>query len=178
MSASTLPASTEASWSRSPSRIKRASGRDRRDQLRHQREIDHRRFVDDHDVGAQRMLGVMPEIRRAGQITEQPVDRGCRECFLHRAHRFRQPRGGFAGRRGERDPQLVAARLLEQAGQDVHHRPRLPGARPAGDDGELLRHRLRRGQFLQVRSLLARRRSSRAAARLRIACASCCSYSQ
>ena len=83
------------------------------------------------------------------------MDRGGRKCFAHRANRFRQASGGFAGRRGERDPQVLAARLLEEERQDSHHGPRFPGARPARDDGEITRDRFLRRHFLQVAFLFA-----------------------
>ena len=64
-------------------------GRDRRDQFCHQREVDHRCFVHDHDIGVQRALGIMLKIRRAGQVAEQAMNRGRGKFLVNGANRFR-----------------------------------------------------------------------------------------
>ena len=103
------------------------------------------------------MLRVVPKIRRAREVTEEPVDGGgCNVCFAS-ADRFRHARGGFAGRRGQRDPRTVAVRLLVEQRQDIHYRPCLAGARTAGDDGEMVRYGSGRGQLLQVGLSIVRR---------------------
>ena len=76
MSPSTAPASTDASWSGSPTRTRRAVGPDGVDEVGHHRRRHHRRLVDDHDVVGQAVRAVVPEAAaRAGPPPEQAVQR-------------------------------------------------------------------------------------------------------
>ena len=56
-SASTVPASTLASWSGSPTSTRRASGRSASSRLGHERQVDHGRLVDHDQVVGQRRCG-------------------------------------------------------------------------------------------------------------------------
>ena len=114
MSPSTAPASTEASWSGSPTRIRRASVADGGDELGHHRRRDHRRLVDDDHVVGQPVAGVVAEA--AAVPGRQPssrcsVDAGVASrrartsaADVHRRapRRGRPPRGGPRPCRSER----------------------------------------------------------------------------
>ena len=63
-SPSTAPASTDASWSGSPTSTSRVAGRERLEQPGHQRQRHHRALVDDHDVEGQVVVAVVPEPAR------------------------------------------------------------------------------------------------------------------
>ena len=124
------------------------------DEVGHQRRRDHRGLVDDDDVERQVVAAVVAEpAAAAGPPTEQAVQgdgpqRGeplpGRRGDVHPlglvVDRLLQPGGGLAGRRGERDA-LRCAGLLVEEGDDAGDGRRLPGARPAGDDGERAAHR-------------------------------------
>ncbi len=115
-SASTAPASTEASWSGSPTRIRRVPGPHRLQQASHHRQRHHRRLVDHHHVVGQPVVAMVPEPRRGvGAGAEQPVQRdradpgqpsliGGRQLGDFVLDRLLEPGGGLAGRCGERDP--------------------------------------------------------------------------
>ena len=49
--------------------------RNGREQFRHQREIDHARFIHHHHVGREWIRRVMPEIGRAFANAQQPMNR-------------------------------------------------------------------------------------------------------
>ena len=137
----------------------------RLDQPRHQRERDHRRLVDDHDVVRQPVAAVVPEAAVAvGPPAQQPVQRRRLEreqlgADLGRhgerrrrgVHRLLQPRLRLARRRGERHERRgITGRggLLGQQRDDPRHRRRLARARPAGDDREAVTHGGCRGRAL------------------------------
>ena len=88
MSPSTAPASTEASWSGSPTRISRASAPTASTRLGHHRRRHHRRLVDDDDVVRQPVAPVVAEAAAgAGPPAEQAVERDARQAEqpLHRS---------------------------------------------------------------------------------------------
>ena len=119
MSPSTAPASTDASWSLSPSRIRRARARQRFEELRREREIGHRRFVDDEHVERQRIAAIVAVADRIGPRAEQPVQREgfggnhrAREeidveAVERRAHRVLHARRRLARRRRQPDRELA-----------------------------------------------------------------------
>ena len=130
----------------------------------HQRERDHRRLVDDHDVVGQAVPAVVAEAAvGAGLPAEQAVERRGLELEQPRADRLvdaepggfvvdrlREPRGGLAGRGGERDERRCGAggeRLLLEQRDDAGDGRRLAGARAAGHDREAAQHR-RGGRLL------------------------------
>ena len=48
------------------------------DELAHQRQVDHRRFVDDDEIGRERIRRVVAEMHRIGPAAEQPMQRARR----------------------------------------------------------------------------------------------------
>ena len=140
----------------------------RLDQPRHERERDHRRLVDDHDVVRQPVAAVVAEAAVAvGAPAEQPVQRrGVRGRAAARGRRRSTSSpaassctassrraaalpvgaasatsgGGAAGRRG----------LLGEQRDDPRDGRRLAGAGAAGDDGEAAQDGGRGGLALAV----------------------------
>ena len=165
-SASTAPASTEASWSASPTRTSRDSGRT----------ASSRRAIivsDTIEVSSttitscgsrlsrlcrnrDEVSGRLPSSRckvvalSSGSLARSAASSTC-DLLLHR---LQQPGGGLAGRRGQRDPQprvAVEFGLLGQQGQQPGDGGGLAGARPAGQHGQRPRQRdLRRRPLLGV----------------------------
>ena len=138
----------------------------------HQRERDHRGLVDDHDVVRESIAAVVAEAAvGAGLPAEQAVERRGLELEQPRADRgvdvqprrlgvdrFGEPRGGLAGRRGERDERGCGARgerLLLQQRDDPGDGRRLAGARASGDDRQASQHRGGGGLLLPVVGRLA-----------------------
>ncbi len=115
--------------------------RERIEQMRGERDVDHRCLVDDDQVVRQRIVAMMPETGRPA-AAQQPVQRVRRirqarrefgrqvagprmQCFLH-------PLRGLAGRRGQRDAQ--PRMRIEQTGQHADDGRRLARARATADD--------------------------------------------
>ena len=131
--------------------------RERIEQMRGERNVDHRRLVDDDQVVRQRIVSVMPEAGRPA-AAQQPVQRErrlrqarrefgrqvagpCVQCFLH-------PLRGLAGRRGQRDAQ--PRMRVEQTGQHADDGRRLARARATADDRHAARQRDDRRDALPV----------------------------
>ena len=102
--------------------------RHRLQQRVHQRHVDHRGFVDDEQVAVEGVLLVAAEAAVHRIDLEQPVD-GLR----FEAGALRQPLGGAAGGRGQRDPHALDAQDL----QDRVDQRGLADAGAAGDDEHL-----------------------------------------
>ena len=131
------------------------------EQPRHLGQRDHRGLVDHDHVVREPVAAVVAEARGVARVgPQQPVEgRGgdagepCAVGVLERrrllVHRLLQPRGGLAGRRGERDPQAVGV-LVEQPHEQARHRRRLAGAGTAGQHGRPLPGRGEAGRDLLV----------------------------
>ena len=91
----------------------------------HQRNVDHRGFVDDDDIDLQRVIGVTLESAFARRVFEQAVQ--CHRLF---AGAFGHPFGRPAGGRGEGKSHFGAS----QDRQERHQQGCFTGSRPAGDD--------------------------------------------
>ncbi len=168
MSPRTAPASTEASWSGSPTRIRRASAPTASTRLAI---ID----VDTIDVSSTittsygsrlvrswrnrlRVPGRQPSSRwrvDARQIQQSLLDRRCDvEVPRFAVHGLLESGGGLAGRGGERDAGERPARrirLLVEQDHDPGDGRRLAGSGPAGDDRERRPDGRRRRPALEVR---------------------------
>ena len=115
MSPSTAPASIEVSWPGSPTSIEPRVRPHRLDQPRHQRQRHHRGLVDDHDVVRQPVArgrggsgcgvpGRQPSSRCSVEASSRAARADAATASVRLVvHRLAQPRGGLAGRRGERD---------------------------------------------------------------------------
>ena len=169
MSPSTAPASTEASCSGSPTRMRRASGRTA---------STSRAIIESETIEVSsttttscgsrfsrlcrkrvRLPGLKPRSRckrHSGQGAQPPlhlfVDRHGPRA---RPHRLFETGGCLAGRRGQGDEGRTPARrrrLFVEEGEDTGHRGRLAGSRSAGhdrdrpEDGHGRRHALEVGQ--------------------------------
>ena len=138
------------------------------DQLGHQRQVDHRGFVDDDDIERQRVVGVVAEARTVGNRAEQAVQRGagsgqcgeqrgidvgCRERLHGLAHALGHALGGAAGGRGEGDTRCGAPgvqRLRGEQDEQTGDRRGLAGAGSAGHQDEAVAERDGGGAGLQV----------------------------
>ena len=173
MSPRTAPASTEASCSGSPTRIRRASGRT----------ASTSRAISDSDTidvssttttswGSRlsrswRNRVRLPGLNPSSRCSVVPAERG--EAGPHRSstamrgrlgvHGLLEPGRRLAGRRGQGDERRRAGRgrLLVEQGQDPGHRGRLAGARAAGDHRDPAQHGGGGGQALEVGAVDRRR---------------------
>ena len=117
-------------------------GRHGLDQLGGERQVQHRRLVDDEEVDRQRIARVVAELVGVGQHAQQAVNgerlRGQALAQVGGqvsggvADRFQHPRGGLAGRGRQADPAVRIAG--EYAGEHVDDGGRLAGAGAAADD--------------------------------------------
>ncbi len=131
-------------------------GRHRLQQLRGERQVQHRGLVHHQRVDGQRVRGVVRET--GGRDAQQPVHRGRRRGHLVAqgrgqvlralADRVGHARGGLAGGRGQRDAAVGGER--DQAGEQVDDRGGLAGAGAAADHGEPAAQRERGGELLPV----------------------------
>ena len=158
MSPSTAPASTEASCSGSPRKIRRPSNRtaSTRRAINHSDSME--RLVDDHHVVGEGVAAVMAEPTGVvGPGTQQPVHgRGLEpvqqlahrrsevEAGGGRAHRFLHAVGRLAGWGGQGDQrrlQAGAGGLLGQQADQPGHGGRLAGSGAAGDHRQAAQRR-------------------------------------
>ena len=94
----------------------------------HERHVDHGGFVDDEQIGVERIVLILAEASRFGIDLQQPVN-GLGllpRCLAHAL-------GGAARRRAQKHLHL----LRPQDAQDRVHDGGLADARPAGDDEHL-----------------------------------------
>ncbi len=140
----------------------------RQDELAHQRQIDHRRFVDNDEIGRERIRRVAPETHRIGPAAEEAMQRAryAGQCVAQRrvdatlrqqlcialAQRFGESRRRLAGRRGERDTQRFAAALRGFDGEheNARDRRRLAGAGAAGEQYDAFDLAERSGERLPI----------------------------
>ena len=126
------------------------------DQLGHQRQVDHRGFVDDDHVERQRVVGVVAEARAVGNGAEQAMQGGAGggqrvdeagvdalrgQRLQCGAHAFGHALGGAAGGRGEGDARrgaVVLSRLRGEQHQQAGDGGGLAGAGAAGDQQEVV----------------------------------------
>ncbi len=120
-------------------------GRHGLDELGRERQVQHRRLVDDEEIDRQRVAGVVAEIAGAGQHAQQAMNRerlgGQTLAQVGGqvnggvADRFQHPRGGLPGGGGQADPAVRIAG--EDAGEHVDDGGRLAGAGAAADDRQV-----------------------------------------
>ena len=111
-------------------------------QGRHQRDVDHGKFVDHHEVRIERVA--LPALESAGrQYFKQPVD-----GLGRTPRRFTHPLGRASGRRAEEEPHPLGRENLQQAVEQGG----LAHARTSGD------HDYARAKHLPQRVHLARRK--------------------
>ena len=161
---STAPASTELSWSGSPTSTSRASGR----VASSSRAIIVSDTIEASSTTTRscgsrlprwwRKRVLLPGCWRSSRCSVMAVDVGQprlvgpAEAGGRVAHGLLQPGGGLAGGSGERDAQGLAPRLrlLDERGQQARDRGGLARARSAGDDGRGLDRRAAAGPALLV----------------------------
>ncbi|MNN04118.1 hypothetical protein D3C81_1168350 [compost metagenome] len=126
------------------------------DQLGHQRQVDHRSFVDHDHVVGQRVVGVMAEARRIGNHAEQAMQGGAgarqlvAQCgvdagggqLLHGiTQAFGHALGGAAGGRGQGDARCgftFGLRLRGEQHQQAGDGGGLAGTGAAGDQQQVV----------------------------------------
>ena len=117
-------------------------GRKGTTQSRHKRDIDHRKFVDHHEIRIERVL--LSALESAGrQYLEHPVD-----GLGRTSRRFTHPLGRASGRRAEEEPHPLGRENLQQAVEQGG----LAHTRTSGD------HDYARAKHLTQRVHLARRK--------------------
>ena len=112
----------------SPTINSAASRRHRFQKRVHERHVDHGGFVDNEEIGVERVVLILAEAARLGIGLKQPVD-GLGLLPRCLAHAF----GGAARRRAQKHLHVLGP----QNAQDRVHDGGLADARPAGDDEHL-----------------------------------------
>ncbi len=152
-------------------------------QLAHQRQVDHRRFIDHDHVERQRVVGIVAKARAVRNGAEQAVQcaRRVRQRLAQRgidavdigkpcrrgAQAFGHALGGAAGRGGQRDPRHRRSgclRLGEQQQQHARDGGGLAGAGAAGHQQQRPQQRQRRRARLAVAIARAAETAPRTAA--------------